>query len=117
MSTSAVERDVHRAAANWAFVRHVETVDKTSDAIKLRLHIDTDCFVQVYVNARKRIISYTVVFNRARILGRDCDGGSWHRHPPETPDQHDFSPEGQRTVTLDEFLKETQQVLQDKGLL
>jgi hypothetical protein len=33
------------------------------------------------------------------------------------PDQHDFSPEGQRAVSLDEFLKETQQVLQDKGLL
>lgn len=117
MSTSAVERDVRRTAAQWAFVKYVETVDQTSDAIKLRLHIDTDCFVQVYVNTRKQIIGYTVVFNRARILGRDCDGGSWHRHPPARPDQHDFSPEGRRAVSLDEFLKETQQVLQDKGLL
>ncbi len=117
MNTSAVERDIQRTAANWAFVRFVETVDKTGDAIKLRLHIDTDCFVQVYINIRKSIISYTVVFNRTRILGRDCDGGSWHRHPPEMPDRHDFSPEGQRAVSLDEFLKETQQTLQDKGLL
>lgn len=117
MNTGGVERDVQRTAAKWAFIQYVETVDKTGDAIKLRLHIDIDCFVQVYVNTRKQIISYTVVFNRARILGRDCDGGSWHRHPSAMPDQHDFSPEGQRAVSLDEFLKETQQVLQAKGIL
>jgi hypothetical protein len=117
MNPNAVERHVQRTAARWAFVQQVETVDKTDDAIKLRLLIDTDCFVQVYVNTRKQIISYVVVINRARILGRDCDGGSWHWHPPARPDQHDFSPEGQRAVSLDEFLKETQQVLQDQGLL
>lgn len=65
MNTSAVERDVQRTAAQWAFIQHVETVDKTGDAIKLRLHIDTDCFVQIYVNTRKQIISYAVVFNRS----------------------------------------------------
>ena len=117
MSTDAVEREVQRTAAKWAFVRRVETVDKTDVAIKLRLHIDTDCFIQVYTNTRKQIISYAVVFNRGRILGRDCDGGLWHRHPPGQPDQHDFSPDGQRAVSLDEFLKETQQILQDQGLL
>jgi len=117
VNTSALERDIQRTAARWAFVRLVETVDKTNEAIKLRLHIDTDCFVQVYVNTRKQIISYAVVFNRTRILGRDCDGGSWHRHPAATPDQHDFSPEGQRAVSLDEFLKEAQQVLQDQEIL
>ena len=73
MSTDAVEREVQRTAAKWAFVRGVETVDKTDVAIKLRLHIDTDCFIQVYTNTRKQIISYAVVFNRGRILGRDCD--------------------------------------------
>lgn len=117
MSTDTVERDVRRTAAKWAFVQRVETIDKTDAAIKLRLHIDIDCFVQVYANTRKQLTSYTMVFNRTRILGRDCDGGLWHRHLPAMPDQHDFSPEGQRPVSLDEFLKEAQQVLQDKGLL
>ena len=117
MSTDAVEREVQRTTAKWAFVQRVETVDKTDDAIKLRLHIDTDCFIQVYTNTRKQIISYAVVFNRARILGRDCDGSLWHRHPPEKSDQHDFSPDGQRAVSLDQFLKEAQQILQDQGLL
>jgi hypothetical protein len=117
VSTNAVERDVQRTAAKWAFVQRVETVDKTDDAIKMRLHVDTDCFVQVYVNTRKQLISYAVVFNRARVLGRDCDGGLWHRHPPAMPNGHDISPEGQRAISLDDFLKESQQVLQDQGLL
>jgi len=117
MSTDTVEREARRTAAKWAFVRRVEMMDKTDAAIKLRLHIDTDCFVQIYVNTRKQLTSYTMVFNRARILGRDCEGGLWHRRLPAMPNEHDFSPEGQRPVSLDEFLKEAQQVLQDKGLL
>ncbi len=117
MSINAVERDVQRTAVRWAFIQRVETADKTDVAIKMRLHIDTGCFVQIYVNTRKQLISYTVVFNRVRIFGRDCDGGIWHRHPSEMPDQHDFSSEGQRAVSLDEFLRETQRLLQDKGLL
>ena len=52
MSTDAVEHEVQRTVANWAFVRRVETVDKTDAAIKLRLHIDTDCFIQVYTKTR-----------------------------------------------------------------
>jgi hypothetical protein len=58
-----------------------------------------------------------VELNRSRIYGRDCEGGLWHRHPAEAPEQHDFSVEGQRAVTLDEFLREAQQVLQDRDLL
>lgn len=117
MTADLVERDVQRTAAKWAFIQGVETVDKTDFAVKLRLHVDTDCFVQVYGNTQKQITSYALVFNRARILGRDCEGGFWHRHSLEAPDKHDFSPEGQRAVSLDEFLTEVQKILQDKGLL
>ncbi len=115
MTADDVERDVRRAAAEWVFIREVETVDKTEHAVKMRLHVDTDCFVQVYANVQKELVSYTLVLNRYRVLGRDCEGGIWHRHT--APDQHDFSPEGQRTVSPDEFLSEAQQVLQEEGLL
>jgi hypothetical protein len=50
-----VKREVQRTAAKWAFVQRLETVDQTNDAIKLRLHIDTDCFVQVYVGTRQQL--------------------------------------------------------------
>lgn len=117
MTADVVERDVQRTATKWAFIQGIETVDKTDFAVKMRLHVETDCFVQVYANTQKQITSYALVFNRSRILGRDCEGGLWHRHPLEAPGQHDFSPEGQRAVSLDEFLAEVQRVLQDKALL
>ncbi len=117
MSADGVERDVRHAAAQWAFVQSVETIDKTDFTVKLRLHVDTECFIQVYANTHKQLSSYTLVFNRSRVFGRDCDGGLWHRHPAEAPEEHDFSLEGQRAVSLDEFLREAQQVLQERGLL
>lgn len=117
MNADAVEQEVRRTAREWAFIRQVETVDKTDAAIKLRLHIVTDCFVQVYVNTRKQLISYALVLNRGRIFGRDCDGGAWHRHPAASPEEHDFSPEGQRPVSLNQFLQEAQEVLQSRGIL
>lgn len=117
MNADAVERDVRRTAAQWAFIRQVETIDKTDLTIKLRLHVDTECFVQVYANTDKRLSSYTLVLNRSRVFGRDSEGGLWHRHPAEAPEEHDFSPEGRRAVSLEEFLTEVQQILQDRGLL
>lgn len=117
MNAGTVEMDVRRTVAQWVFVQRVETIDKTDFTVKMRLHIDVECFVQVYANTHKELTSYTLVLNRARIFGRDSEGGQWHRHPADAPDQHDFSPEGQRPVTLFEFLAEIQQILQEKGLL
>jgi hypothetical protein len=104
-------------AAQWAFVQWVITVDRTDYAVKLRLHVDEDCFVQVYRNVQNGLISFTMLMNRTRIYGRDCDGGAWHRHPRHAPESHDFSAEGSRVVTLHHFLAEVQQILQDEGIL
>lgn len=117
MTADEVERHVQRTALQWAFILDVETVDKADHTVKMRLHVDRDCFVQVYANTQKQITSFVLVFNRSRIFGRDSEAGLWHQHPPEAPDQHDFSPEGQRPVSLDEFLREAQKVLQEKGIL
>lgn len=117
MTVDDVERQALLAAADWAFIQYAEAVDKTEHTVKLRLYITAEFFVQVYANTQKQLSSCTLIFNRMRILGRECDGGVWHRHPADDPDQHDFSAEGQRPVTLDEFLREAQQVLQSRSLL
>ncbi len=111
------EYGVRQLAIQWAFIQWLVTVDRTDYAVKLRLHIDVDCFIQVYHNVQNGLISYTLIMNRTRIYGRDCDGGVWHRHPRHAPDSHDFSTEGSRVVTLPHFLAEAQQILQDEGLL
>lgn len=104
-------------AEEWSFLRSVDTVDKTDYAIKLRLHIDTDCFIQVYANVEKGVFSYALVLNRSRIYGHDNEAGEWHRHPYQDPNSHDRSTEGRTEITLAQFLGEAQQILKMEGLL
>jgi len=111
------EAQVYEVASRFSFIRRVVTLDKTVNTIKLRLYITSECFVQIYTNVRKKLINYVLIFNWDRIYGRNCDSGAWHRHPHENPDAHDFSPEGAREVSLEEFLIEVQQILEEAGLL
>lgn len=117
MNVDEFERHILTAAAQWSFLRTVDTVDKTDYAVKLRLHVDVECFIQIYANVHKGIFSYALVLNRSRIYGRDNEGGTRHRHPHGQPDNHDVSPEGRTEVTLAQFLAEAQKVLKDEGLL
>lgn len=117
MTIDEFEHQVLSTALEWSFLRLVETVDKTDYAVKLRLHVDTECFVQVYGNVQKGIVSYTLVLNRLRIYGRDNEAGQWHRHPQGKPDSHDMSPKGRTEVTLAQFLTEAQGILRDEGLI
>lgn len=117
MTPDDFERDVRAIVAAWAYIRWIYLLDKTKRAVKMRLHIDNECFVQVYANLQKSLISYTLVLNRTRIYGRDYDGGKWHRHPYDAPESHDFSDEGSRETSLSEFLAEAQLILQASGIL
>ncbi len=42
--------------------------------------------------------------------------GVWHRHPVANPDFHNTSAEGRRPVTLEEFMDEVEQVIDELGL-
>jgi hypothetical protein len=117
VTAAAFAHAVQQEAVQWAFIQWVVIIDSTDYAVKLRLHVDAECFVQVYANVQKGLFSFTLVLNRARIYGRDCEGGVWHRHPRHAPDTHDFSAEGSQAVTLAHFLAEVQQILQVEGML
>lgn len=117
MTPDDAEKTIRRTAAEWVFIQAAVLVDKTEHALKMRLHIDSACFVQIYANPQKDLLSYTLVLNRSRIYGRDCVGGEWHRHPFDAPESHDFSQDGSRSVTLSDFLAEVQQILMATGLL
>ena len=117
MTTDDFERDVRLIAADWGFIRWVATADKTAHAIKMRLHITEGCFVQIYANIEKQLLSYALVLERTRIYGRDSEGGRWHRHPYGAAETHDFSPDGARTIELPQFLGEVQQILEETALL
>jgi hypothetical protein len=117
MTPDGFEQRVREEASRFAFIRSIATLDKTANTVKLRLHITAGCFVQVYANVRKELLSYTLVLHQARLYGRDNDGTGWHRHPHTTPEDHDLSDEGTRPVSLTEFLEEVQQILTTAGIL
>lgn len=117
MTVDDFEQEVIQIAETWTFIRSATTLDKTAHAIKMRLSVAPECFVQIYTNVQKNLVSYALILHRMRVYGRDCDGGRWHRHPYPHADGHDFSPEGQREVSLNDFLLEAQQILQSEGIL
>jgi len=92
MTVDEFERQTYHTVQKFSFIKAVATVDKTTNTIKLRLHIASDCFVQVYANTLKGLLSYALILNRSRLYGRDCEGGMWHRHPYDHSDDHDFGP-------------------------
>jgi len=51
------------------------------------------------------------------LFGRDSVGGKWHKHPFENPDEHDFSRNGRREVSVSEFFNEVFNLLRKSGLI
>ena len=76
MTTDEFKQEVQSVAAQFTFIHSVVMLDKADHAIKMRLHIDHECFVQIYTNIGKRLISFTLIINRIRMYGRDCEGGT-----------------------------------------
>ncbi|MBU0702950.1 MAG: hypothetical protein KKC18_03710 [Chloroflexi bacterium] len=53
MTPEAFEQHIRDTVHHFAFIRDVVTLDRTTNTVKLRLFITTDCFVQVYANLHK----------------------------------------------------------------
>lgn len=107
---------VQREAQKFPFLREV-VADQTDHTAKLYLLIRHDLFVQIYANVITGTRGYVLIYRNQRIYGRDRDIKEWHRHPRGDPGRHDFSEEGQREVTVREFLEEVQDLLEEEGLL
>lgn len=46
MTAAAFAHAVQQEAAQWAFIQWVVIIDSTDYAVKLRLHVDAECFVR-----------------------------------------------------------------------
>ena len=90
---------------------------KTDNAVKARIQISDNIYVQFYFHQISGTTNYVLVGWNNRLYGRDCIGGSWHRHPFENPQTHDITDEGTKTVTPEEFLDEVVELLLKEELL
>jgi len=93
---------------------HVVEVDRTDYAIKLRLSIDRDIFVQIYANETSSRLNLALIMQGSRIYGCDREGGFYHLHPFLDTRQH-IPTDSPKSVT--EFIKESLDLLTEHGLL
>ena len=110
------EQQVVTVAGAFSFVQTVLTTDKNPAALKMRLVLGPEFFVQIYVNVVTGTQNLVLVLGQQRLYARDCVGGAWHRHPSSDPDAHDSSDEGARLITLEEFLTEVQELVEEMDL-
>jgi len=112
-----VIREIERAAARFQFIKEANPLDVTKFSAKYRLIIREDLYIQIYVNVRNGTHGFALVQKGARLYGRDSEDWKWHRHPIENPNAHDFSPEGAKEVSVEDFVKEVQEILARKRLI
>jgi hypothetical protein len=113
----ALLEEVHHIAERHAFIRAIADLDRTDNALRLRLIIDETMFIQVYANSNKNKLNFALVSLEQRVFGRDSEGGTWHKHPFESPEGHRSEGEAGRAMTLKEFVVEVEELLINESLL
>ncbi|MEW6379554.1 MAG: hypothetical protein AB1611_08085 [bacterium] len=88
--------------------------DRTDNIINLNLVIDNGLFIQIYANAQKDKVNLALIFKNRRLYGFDSEGGKYHCHPFDAPDQHVFVDESK---SIKDFVQESIRFLEDKEML
>jgi len=109
---SSIVDEAHAVSA--AFGLELVEVDRTDNTVSLKLVIDAEIFIQVYSNTRKDKLNLTLVFKKRRLYGYDSEGGKYHCHPIENPDEHTFV---NQRKSIREFVEESLKLLEEKELL
>ena len=99
--------------ANKYKLKLVET-DRTEHIISLKLLIDNELFIQIYGNAEKDKLNLALIFKKGRLYGYDSEGGKYHCHPFDNPEEHIFINE---MKSIRDFVQESMSFLEEKDLL
>ncbi len=106
---------LEKAASKYIYKLRI--LAKTDNAVKARIEISANIYVQFYFHQISGTTNYVLVGWDNRLFGRDCIGGSWHRHPFENPEIHDVAGDGAKNVTPEEFLDEVFEILLKEKLI
>ena len=93
---------------------HLIEVDSTDNIISLKLLIDNELFIQIYGNTKKEKLNMALVFKNRRLYGYDSEGGRYHCHPINAPDEHIFVDEKK---SIEEFVQESMKFLEEREIL
>jgi len=99
------------------FVRSLEEMERTDLTLSLRLTIRPELFVQAFLGDRSGSLYFALVEGRRRIFGIDREGGEWHLHPFDSPDEHEHLSQGLGPKPLLSFLAKVEDLLLQHELL
>jgi len=110
------------------FIKKVETVAKlyslraeilarTKNAVKVKVPITENIYIQLYYNQETGTKNYVLIGWNRRLFGRDCISSVWHKHPFENPEDHDFSEDGKREISISDFFEEVFKLLKENNLI
>ena len=106
-----------KAQASRKWIMGYKTLVLTKNTVKVRLSIRENLYIDLYFNQRYNTTNYTLILDEERIYGRDCYDGEWHLHPYEDPGKHDMSENGKRSLNIEEFVDEVEEILAKLSLL
>lgn len=106
--------EITRLLPRFSAFHSFAVLDRTDATLTVQIYIAQDLYVQVYANAEKNKLNLALIHQSRRLYGEDAEGGIWHIHPFETPEQHKAAP---NPPSLEVFLTKVQQYLETEGLL
>lgn len=115
MNLSDFVEALEKAASKY--LTRARILAKTDNAIKARIEISENIYIQFYFHQISGTTNYVLIGWDNRLLGRDCVGGNWHRHPFENPQAHETTGDGGEEVTPEEFLDEAFEILLREKLI
>ena len=115
MNLSAFIEALELAASKYMITPRIMV--KTDNAIKARVEISDNLYVQFYYHQITRTSNFVLVGWNRRLYGRDSIGGKWHRHPFENPHEHDMTGDGADEVGPETFLDEVFDILLREELI
>ncbi len=117
ISRQDLEAEAREALDRLWFIRHLEVTARTDLTFAVRLYIRDDLFVQAFLGERSEALYFALVEGHQRIYGLDREGGSWHRHPFDAPDDHEPLTESPGPRPLLVFLGQVEELLMKHSLL
>jgi hypothetical protein len=81
------QRVVFLSARHSAICDVPQVVRSRGRAVKLRIDLHVEGFVEAYFNEDTGTTAFAWIQNGKRRLGAD-DTGGWHLHPQDEPDRH-----------------------------
>jgi hypothetical protein len=106
---------LEKAASKYS--SRLRILAKTENAVKARIEISENIYVQFYFHQVSGTTNYVLVGWENRLYGRDCVDGNWHRHPFDNPEAHDTTGDGAKDATPEEFLDEVFEILLKEKLI